>query len=98
MPRSTNAALLDFPINLHGIPRKYLKMGGERWYMLEECAKHLPCSGGNVEKQAEWYRPVLPPFCVISVRAQKTKRERNCYQEKWRERIEIVTKKNEGRE
>lgn len=50
--------------------------------MLEECAKHLPCSGRNVEKPAEWHRPVLALFCVISVRAQKTKRERNCHQEK----------------
>lgn len=104
MPRSTNAALLDFPINLHGIPRKYLKMGGERWYMLEECAKHLPCSGGNVEKQAEWYRPVFTPVLCNLCQGTKdqtgkkllprkmTGENRNCYQEKWRERIEVKCK------
>lgn len=34
-PNSTNVALSDFPINLHGVPRKYPKMGIENAFLME---------------------------------------------------------------
>lgn len=56
--------------------------------MLEECAQHLHCSGGDVEKQAERYRAALmfavSPTLRYLCQSTKTKQER-----------EIVTKKND---
>lgn len=60
--------------------------------MLEECAKRLPCSGGNVEKQAEWYRPVLPCF-VSSLSEHKRPNGKEIVTKKnYRERIEVKRK------
>lgn len=93
----TNVALSDFPINLHGIPRKYLKLGGERWYMLEECAQHLHCSGGRCWEASRAVQAALmfavSPTLRYLCQSTKTKQEREIVPKKNdRERIDVKCK------